>query len=288
MRHNRNLVSKICSETFNVQERCVAQQDSNMAEGQRRRNIYPSGGASFLSALTGSVTEQTQKRREAQQKHQRDIDLLFKSALAGEQVKNQFDPERRAKVQAEQLIQELNPEPSTVPPDVGEPPELQLSSSVSPAIRYLMGKRLETDKEGYANRVQQREAFPQELQAQQDTRRERILQMMQERGLLPSRTANLPVNAYFFDPSTGEVKPSQGGQNLPPRSRILPTRITPEEAGAVAGGREQGKVIGRSDVLPELEEEKQRLSAASARGTQQVKYEDLVKQFSFISKDVDS
>src|SRR3990167_4437644 len=57
-----------------------------MAEGQRRRILDTGLGANILSTLTGSVSEQIQKRREAQEA----LNLVFKKALAEAQAKEQF------------------------------------------------------------------------------------------------------------------------------------------------------------------------------------------------------
>ena len=49
-----------------------------------------------------------------------------------------------------------------------------------------------------------------------------------------------------------------------------------------------GKVLTPPLSIEQREEEARRLTVARARGTQQVKYEDLITQFNFISQDVDS
>ena len=53
-----------------------------------------------------------------------------------------------------------------------------------------------------------------------------------------------PTNVYTFDSSTGDVTPSPGGVNLPPRSRVIPTRTTPEQAYGLSEARAAGSAAG--------------------------------------------
>lgn len=62
-----------------------------MAEGQRRRVLDTGFGTNLLSALTGSVTEQLQKKRQAEQ----ELKAVFAKVLLEEELKNRFDPERK-------------------------------------------------------------------------------------------------------------------------------------------------------------------------------------------------
>ena len=177
-----------------------------MAEGQRRRILDTGLGANILSTLTGSVSEQIQKRREAQEA----LKMVFQKVLAEEQAKNQFDPERLAKLRLLTLSEEES-QPQFGAGQIGPP---------------TAGQSL--------------------------TQTNRLRQMEILKGLVGSSQAR-PL-------------------------------LTPEDFY----NRRQAQLQAGIDLVPEREEEKQRLSASGARGTQQVKYEDLVKQFSFISKDVDS
>ena len=56
------------------------------------------------------------------------------------------------------------------------------------------------------------------------------------------------VNVFAFNPATGEVEPAPGGTKLPTGSRILPTRVTPEEAEEVSGARTRGTTEAKEAV----------------------------------------
>jgi len=58
------------------------------------------------------------------------------------------------------------------------------------------------------------------------------------------KTPSAGVNVFAFDPATGNVQPALGGQTLPPGSRVLPTRATPEEVRGVSEERAAGKAAG--------------------------------------------
>lgn len=96
------------------------------------------------------------------------------------------------------------------------------------------------------------------------TRQSKITTLLRILGKGPS--AGMPTNVFFADPYADTVTPAPGGANLPPGSRVIPRRTTPEEA------EERSEATGRG----------------GAKGRQEVKYADLSKQFSFISQDVDS
>src|SRR3990167_3518151 len=174
-----------------------------MAEGQRRRILDTGLGANILSTLTGSVSEQIQKRRDAKEA----LSLVFQKALAEAKIKQMFPS---AEEEANQSILGMAEQAGTVPEPLG---------GYSPAER----------QRDLPNRVGQA--------AQQ-----RKLEFL--KYLLPGRGTATGVNVFAFHPATGEVKPSQGGQTLPPGSRVLPTRATAEEVRGVSESRAAGKAEG--------------------------------------------
>lgn len=92
--------------------------------------------------------------------------------------------------------------------------------------------------------------------------------------LLPNRgTSSLPVNVYTV--ADGKVTPAEGGQNLPPRSRVIVPPLTAE----MFGSRERARQEARAETLPLREEEAARIARAkvqAAPGPERVQAETAI------------
>ena len=155
----------------------------------------------ILPYAAESATNVIGGRLQENRKRREDLEDAIKKLFAEEQIKNLTDPERAAKSRIMALARIS-----------GRVPE--------PLGGYTPQERQVGAPESVQEAAQQRE-----LAALQ--------------YILP-RSSGLPVNVFTVSPSTGETMPSPGGQNLPPGSRIVPTRTSPEEVEELAAGRTRG------------------------------------------------
>ena len=206
-----------------------------MAEGQRRRILDTGVGANLLSALSGGVVESITQRRKADQ----ELRAVLAKALAEEQLKEQFDPERRAKRQAETLIPQLYPEPTaptlrmgrpggrtTFTPTEGEPTPISPLEQRALASAGLQS-RISTPEARHA-RLQ--EAFGQRQQEFEQAKAERqqnLLAAMQKYGLLPRAPLSLEdITAKATATAVGRTQGEMQGLGLT-GTESSPTVTTP-------------------------------------------------------------